>query len=92
MSCLLPLIAGACLASPEGLTIEMQADWMVSGTVEYSTRQGVYKGALARPAILMNVPIGPVQIDYGLTHFSALSARDRGAEYFTIRAQWRPFR
>jgi hypothetical protein len=92
MSCLLPLIAGVCLASPQGLTLEMQSDWMVAGAVEYNTRAGVYKAALARPAILMNVPVGKFDVDYGLTHFSALTAHDRGAEYFTVRVQWRPFK
>jgi hypothetical protein len=94
MGCLVPLIVGVCLASPENLTIELQADWRVSGPVAYKTRNGIYSGALARPAILMDVPVSRGwEFSYGYNHLSALSdSSDSGAEYVFVRVQWRPFR
>lgn len=92
MSCLLPLIVGVCLASPEGLSIEGQVAEKIAGAIDYQTTAGV-TNTLGRAAILMHVEVGPrFSAQWGVEHMSGiLTGSDRGAEYAVIRFQYRPF-
>lgn len=94
MSCILPLIAGACLMPTDGLTFELQGDWRASGPVVYQTRNGTYHGMLARPAIYWSAPVGETwTLDYGFNHMSALTdTSDDGAQYWFMRVRWQPLK
>jgi hypothetical protein len=94
MSCLLPLIAGACLMPSDGLSIELQGDWRMSGRIVYETRRGPYKSMLARPAIYWSAQVNDAwTLDYGINHMSALTDNsDAGSQYMFVRVKWQPLK
>lgn len=95
MSCLLPLIAGACLFEPSALTLSVDTSTQVAGDVHHVDHHHDYGGGhLARVRIEAGGPLAHgVYLFYGLQHESLLdTGRDRGEERVYAGVTWRPFR
>lgn len=93
MSCLLPLIAGACLLDPTHVEIRADAHWQVSRQNFYSFNDKPYDGAVGRVEILGGGYLTPtIRLYYGVGHESFIDTnQDRGFEYAVAGLQWRPF-
>lgn len=95
MSCLLPLIAGACLMDPQATALSMDASRQLSGDFHYWSGQRDYRGATVG---LIQLTSGgdltrSVSLTYGVRHTSLLDTRsDRGENRFFVGLSWRPFR
>lgn len=92
--CLLPLIAGICLASPENLSLSAEASRQVSGNFTYYVDGRNYGGAtIGETRILMDVPVSrSVMFQYGWLHRSLMNTNgDRGEERAVMQITWRPF-
>lgn len=93
-ACLLPLIAGVCLASPSQLSVEGDASFQVSGAVTYQLGADHYgPGIIGRAALQMDVPLyRSFTFRYGIEHTSLLDTNnDRGQERAFIGFLWHPF-
>lgn len=94
MSCLLPLIAGICIADPHTLTLSGQALTVIGGDVQYTVKgMRVNDPIIGRATIQLSFnALDSLRISYGLEHESLLSTdEDRGEEYAFIKFEWRPF-
>ena len=92
--CLLPLIAGLCLADPVNLTVVADASVQTSGNFTYWDGHRSFGGGhLGRIAIQMDAPITRAfTLRYGIEHTSLLDTdHDRGQERAFIGFRWRPF-
>lgn len=94
MSCLLPLIAGACLLDPSHIELHMDASRQVSGDFRYHSGARDYGGATVG---LLELTAGgnltrELSITYGLRHTSLLNTRsDPGEQRAFVGFTWRPF-
>lgn len=94
MSCLLPLLAGLCLANPSELRLEVDASAQFSGDFDYwDGRRSVGGGLLGRVSISMDVPVTEgFTVRYGILHESLLDSReDRGQERVFAGFIYRPW-
>lgn len=94
MSCLLPLIAGLCLADPSNLSIIADASVQTAGSFTYRIGNRSYGGAhVGRLAIEMQAPLTRTfTLRYGIAHTSLLDTdTDRGEERTYIGFTFRPF-
>ena len=95
MSCLLPLIAGACLLDPSHIELHADASRQVGGDFVYRSGARSYGGATIG---LLELTAGgsltrSISISYGLRHTSLLDTRsDRGEQRAFVGFTWRPFR
>lgn len=95
MSCLLPLIAGACLFEPSALTLTLVTSTQVGGNVHHVDHQHDYRGGrLGRATLQAGGHLtSQVQLIYGIAHESLLdTGKDRGEERFYAGITWQPFR
>lgn len=94
MSCLLPLVAGLCLADPSTLTLRADAHYQVSAPSFYWLDGRPYHGAVGRvEASLASTDFHGFRLTYFAGHESYIDTnRDRGYEYVGAGFVWRPFR
>lgn len=94
MSCLLPLVAGLCLADPANITISADASKQVTGKYDYWIESRNYGGAhVGRVAIQMETPLTRTfSFRLGWEHLSLLDTdSDRGQERIFFGVSFRPF-
>lgn len=95
MSCLLPLIAGACLFEPSTLTLSVDASAQLGGDVHHvDHRRDFGGGHMGRIRLEAGGSLThQVYLFYGVQHESLLdTGRDRGEERVYAGLTWRPFR
>jgi hypothetical protein len=94
MSCLLPLIAGICLANPSELRLESHASFQVDGSYHYYVDgRDVGTGIVGTLSLSMDVPVTRAfTVRYGVAHQSLIGvSNDRGQERAYLGFTWRPF-
>lgn len=94
MSCLLPLIAGACLLDPSHVLVRGDVSYQVSGHFNYIERDRSYgTGKLGRLAVEIYAPLSAsFTLNYGIEHTSLYTTNeDRGQERAYVGLTWRPF-
>lgn len=93
MSCLLPLVAGACLLDPSHVTIRADSTWLVTEKGFYYVDGHPYRGPVARLEVIGGGDLtSSLRLFYGVGHQSfLLTNRDRGYEYLLAGFEWRPF-
>lgn len=95
MSCLLPLIAGACLLDPSHIELHGNVSGQISGDFRYHSGPRDYGGGTVG---MFKVSAGAditrsVTLEYGVWHTSLLDTRsDRGEWRAFGGLTWRPFR
>lgn len=93
MSCLIQLIAGACLLDPSHVLIRADSHWQVSQRNFYVFNSKPYDGAVGRLEILGGGQLSSsVRLYYGIGHESFIGIRDGGMEYALAGLEWRPFK
>lgn len=94
MDCLLPLIAGLCLADPSTLSLKAETNYLVDRHDFYTMNGRAYTGALGRVELsLATESFHGFRLTYFAGHQSYLNTnRDRGYEYVGAGIEWRPFR
>lgn len=97
MSCLLPLIAGICLADPATFEISLDASERIAGDFTYySDRQGRHAsfggGNLFTGQISLTAQLSSgFELHYGLRHESLWDHRDSANRRAFVGVTWRPF-
>lgn len=93
MDCLLPLIAGLCLAEPASLALRADAHYQVSTPTFYWLDGRPYRGAIGRLELRLDSrEYHGFQLTYFAGHESYIDTnRDRGYEYVGAGFVWRPF-
>lgn len=94
--CLLPLIAGICLADPSRIELYADASRQTSGDFQYSTRSAgpIPDATIGRIGISLETPLWfGLASRVGWEHTSIINTNsDRGQERFFMGFVWRPFR
>jgi len=94
MDCLLPLIAGFCMAQPASVTLRADAHYQVSSS-DFAFIDGHrYGGAFGRIELsVASDELAGFRFRAFAGHFSFIDTnRDTGYEYVGAGLEWRPFK
>lgn len=92
MSCLIPLVAGACLLDPSHVLIRADSHWQVSHGNYNFTYGKPYNGGIARIELMAGGDVSrSFRLYYGVGHQSFVTVRDGGMEYIIAGVEWHPF-